>query len=117
MTNLNFTPAQKETFTLGSILVDTWGRDQTNIDFFCIVKVTGTFITVQKMSKVTGEEKGFMTFDNMPGEIDQTQKPIRKKLKVNRTTGEAIGFSFRDYTGGGWCRLWNGKPTTSTHYA
>ena len=51
---------------------------------------------------------------------DWDAKPIRKKIYKSRENwqlGKELGFSFRNYTGGGWCRLWDGKPSLSTHYA
>ena len=41
------------TFTPGAILVDSWGWDQTNIDFYRITKRSGDFVTVEKLKKST----------------------------------------------------------------
>src|SRR3954471_2614147 len=101
MTTQNIIPAQSNTYTVGAILVDTWGFEQTNVDFYCIIKVSGSFVTVQKMTIKQDYNPGNMTAGNAPGVIDITAAPIRKKLKKD-WTGEH-GFSFRDYTGGGWC--------------
>jgi hypothetical protein len=67
------------------------------------------------MKKKVSQEIGFMTNEETPLEIDYTKVPVRKKIKVHSL--KEIGFSFRNYTGGGWCNLWNGKPSVSTHYA
>jgi hypothetical protein len=110
------TPRHMDKFEVGAILVDDWGWEQTNIDFYCIVKRSGQWITVLPMTKITGPEKGFMTNDEEPGEINFAADPQRKKIKQGQN-GKEYGFSFRDYAGGGCCRLWSGKPETSTHYA
>jgi hypothetical protein len=115
MTNSKIIPQVSTTFTVGAILTDSWGYDQTNIDFYCIIKASGEWVTVLPMTKVTSAEIGFMTNHETPGEILVNETPIRKKLK--KFNGEVSGFSFRNYTGGGWCRLWKGQPETSTHYA
>lgn len=116
MTNFkNVKPVFSTSYSVGAILSDSWGWEQTNIDFYCIVKISGEWVTVLPMTKISSEESSYMSKSNMPGEIDFTAKPIRKKLKSFK--GVVSGFSFRDYAGGGWCSLWNGKPETSTHYA
>ena len=57
-----------------------------------------------------------MTNDETPlDEVDPSFKPMRKK--VHSWNGEEAGFSFRNYTGGGWCRLWKGDNVRSTSYA
>lgn len=112
----NVSPVHSDKFEVGAILTDSWGWEQTNIDFYCIVKRAGLWITVLPMSKKTSEEIGFMTNHELPGEINFCADPQRKKLKTD-AHGKDYGFSFRDYAGGGWCRLWDGQKETSTHYA
>lgn len=109
-------PVCSNKFEPGAILTDSWGWEQTNIDFYCIVKRAGIFVTVMPMTKHTSEEKGFMTKEEMPGQIDFTASPQRKKIQLS-SRGEEYGFSFHDYAGGGYCRLWDGEKETSTHYA
>lgn len=109
-------PKQSDKFEVGAILVDQWGWEQTNVDFYCIVKFSGQYVTVLPMTKITGPENGFMTNEEEPGIIDFTADPQRKKVH-NNSEGQPYGFSFRDYAGGGFCRLWDGKKQTSTHYA
>lgn len=111
----NIVPKQLDCFQVGAILTDSWGWEQTNIDFYCIVKRSGQWVTVLPMTKHTSEEKGFMTNDEMPYKIDFSADPQRKKLSTYN--GKESGFSFRKYSGGGWCRLWDGQAETSTHYA
>lgn len=113
MTNIQ--PQILDTYQPGAILVDSWGWEQTNIDFYCIVARKGDWLTVLPMKKHTSPEIGFMTNEETPLHVDHTAKPIRKKVKA--WSGQETGFSFRNYSGGGWCSLWKGKPVTSTHYA
>jgi hypothetical protein len=109
------TPKISDKFEPGAILNDSWGWDQTNVDFYCIIERKGEWVTVLPMSKETSPEIGFMTNDVTPLKINFNAKPIRKKLKT--FDGKESGFSFRNYTGGGWCNLWKGKPVNETHYA
>lgn len=114
------TPTVSKTYQVGAILEDSWGYEQTNIDFYCIIKRSESngkvWLVVQKMLKKVrdGENMSMSTYET-PSVIDTNEKPIRKKLKV--FNGEEAGFSFRDYSGGGWCRLWDGKESLATHYA
>ena len=112
----NVVPKRSDKFEVGAILVDSWGWEQTNIDFYCVVKRAGNWLTVLPMSKITSEEKGFMTNDEMPDKINFAADPQRKKLQLS-SEGKEYGFSFRDYAGGGYCRLWDGEKEQSTHYA
>lgn len=120
MTTLIFSPAfvpeAKTKYQLGAILCDQWGYEQTNISFYVIIKRSGNYLTVLPMKKnpVSSDQSGMSKYV-VPGDVDMDSKPILKKLRI--CNGEEFGFPFRNYTGGGWCRLWNGKPVNETHYA
>ena len=114
-TQTQITPKVLTEFQPGAILEDSWGYDQTNIDFYCIIARKGEWLTVLPMTKETSPEIGFMTNEETPLSINFQAQPIRKKLKTY--DGKESGFSFRNYSGGGWCRLWDGKRSVSTHYA
>ena len=111
----NIIPKHSDTFEPGAILVNSWGWEQTNIDFYCIVKRSGQWVTVLPMTKHTSEELGFMVNDETPGTINFAASPQRKKLSFYN--GKESGFSFGNYSGAGFCHLWKGKPERSTHYA
>ena len=109
------TPEVKTNYSVGAILVDSWGWEQTNVDFYAIIKRSGDFVTIQMM-KVQETFKGReMTSEVLPLEVDPKAKPIRRKVKS--FNGEEKGFSLRDYAGGGWTKLWSGSVQTATHYA
>ena len=38
-------------YVVGDVLVASWGWEQTNIDFYEVVKVSGSFITVREIEK------------------------------------------------------------------
>lgn len=110
-------PKHSDKFEVGAILVDSWGWEQTNIDFYCIVKRSGNWLTVLPMSKKSTEMNvQYMTREELPGEINFGADPQRKKLQLS-SEGKEYGFTFRDYACGGYCRLWDGEKETSTHYA
>lgn len=109
------TPKVSENFEVGTILVNSWGWEQTNIDFFCIVERKGQYVTVLPMKKAESNEIGFMTNDVTPLEIINEAKPRRKKIMIY--DGKESGFSFGNYSGAGYCKPWNGKPERESHYA
>ena len=116
MNNTKIIPHVATSYEVGAILCDSWGYDQTNIDYYCIIARKGEWLTVQAMKKYSNPEAHqSMTTTEVPFGIDYSQKPLRKLLKI--FNGEERGFSFRNYSGGGWCSLWNGKAKTASHYA
>lgn len=114
---MKVTPHVSTVFEVGAILYDSWGWEQTNIDFYCITnrKAGSAYCVVFPMKKSVSEEIGFMTNEVMPTEINWNAKPQLKKIKS--FDGKESGFSFRNYSGGGWCKLWKGSKITETHYA
>jgi hypothetical protein len=106
-------------FEPGAILEDSWGWEQTNIDFYVIASMNNSsgYAVIFPMKQIRSNEDGYMSRKNTPGEIDWNAKPIMKKIIRSKQTGEFIGFSLRNYSGGGWCSLWDGKESVSTHYA
>jgi len=115
MTKQNITPHVSDKFEVGAILENQWGWEQTNIEFYCIIERKGDWLKVIRMKQHTSDEIGFMTNEELPTDIDWNRKPQRKKLHT--WGGKESGFSFGNYTGAGFCRLWDGKPAVSTHYA
>lgn len=115
MNTENITPQILTTFQPGAILFDCYGYEQTNIDFYMIVKRVGNFVSLWPLEKIKSSEINFMTHENMPGNLKLPATPCRRKVKS--FYGKEQGFSMRDGSGGGWVSLWDGKPKTSTHYA
>lgn len=120
------------TFQVGDVLVAGWGYDQTNIDYYEIVKTTPKFVTVQQLhtervedddstdftttavKPVCGEyvnesvwnpERGYVQGD----EPLQYRRKVRH-LRVNGRDGvEAIDIN--SYT---MARRWSGTPARQT---
>lgn len=110
-------PHHADTYEVGAILENSWGYDQTNIDFYVIVKRTDnpngvTWLTLQRLGYASKDETGFMQGRCTPGEIRENAKPFRRKL--HKWNGEERGVAIESY---GWCNLWDGKPSAWTAYA
>ena len=102
-------------YTVGSFVYASWGYEQTNIDFFKVVKRSGDWLTLQPVKSKTLEYSGqSMTGRSEPtDEPDPQGKTIRRKMY--RNGGEERGMSFtRSY---GWIREYDGKPKGFSTYA
>jgi hypothetical protein len=94
----------------GDILVSHWGYDQTNVDFYSVIKKTGLGVTLAPMGKKIVEYKD-MSGRVIPGEVNYTAKPINRKIKK--------------YSGGVYVNIntfssaskWNGQPQYFSSYA
>lgn len=109
-------PTVSEAFEPGTILVATWGYEQTNVDFYCILQRSGEWVTIIEMKQIEASDTlpgnaPSMTGKVLPTEIDWRSRPFRKKVKS--FNGKESGFRLSN----GWATLWNGKPKFASHYA
>lgn len=105
-------------YTVGEIVEHSWGYDQTNIDFWQIVRRTAKFVTLRRIAskQVETPEAAWMTGRSIP-DIDNFMEnvaPIRRSVIVSAGRGE-IGVGSPN--GCGWADLWNGKPANWSAYA
>ena len=99
----------------GAILEHSWGHEQTNIDFFVVLKRSGDWLTLQELPKLVEKIPGTFTANETPDlETPPGQKPFRRKVKINER-GQEIGTQIHQSYG--WADLWNGKPSRSSSYA
>lgn len=95
------------TFKVGDILVSSWGYDQTNIDFYEVLKVTKSTVSIRELQcdiTVTG----FMCGNSVPllGEYSSGEV-IVKRPKDGRVRLSSYAVA----------RLWNGQPQRCSWYA
>lgn len=112
-----------DNYQTGRILESSWGYDQTNIDYFKIVKRTNDSIFLIPLNTVSTPQPGnCMVGTCRPGEPMNpgeyvscvgtwTGKPIRRKLC--RRDGKVIGCSIKH----GWADLYEGGDSHWTAYA
>lgn len=67
--------------TAGTILVSTWGYDQTNVDFYEVVKKTDAWVWIQPIGQMTVAQLGWASEMVQPSGI-ATGKVIRRKAKT-----------------------------------
>jgi hypothetical protein len=97
-------------FKVGDIFSDSWGYDQTNIDFYEVVAVkSASTIVIRQIAQDT-EETGFMCGNTTPRPGEYTGERMEKR--VQWYDGKAhIKSEF------GWCSKWDGKPERCSWYA
>jgi len=96
----------------GTVLSQSWGHEQTNVDFFMVTKVTMKTVTMVPMTKHK-EPTGDMTARVTPGRAKWEAKTIRRAWDYGhnetiRVNGE---HSYQRMT------TWSGKPKGTSSYA
>jgi hypothetical protein len=100
-------------YDVGDILSASWGYDQTNIDFYRIVRRTNDTVWLEHLTNRHVEATGWASETVMPGEPDGTI--IRRKLARWGPDNEIHGCRFASTFG--WISAWDGKPEHASHYA
>lgn len=96
------TQIENQKVSIGDIFVNTWGYDQTNVDFYKVVGMTNKSIKIRELNKRT-TETGFMCGHSVPLSGFNSDKIITKRLKWYEKK-VYINMEF------GWCELWDGTP-------
>lgn len=107
---------------VGDVWYSSWGYDQTNIDFYQITKVSGQWVTLQKLIAESSPEEGCMTAKKWPKKEpppfvntyvpDWREKATRRKWRASQYSG--FYCSLTSYSG---AMPWDGKPKTYSWYA
>lgn len=97
----------------GLILVSSWGYEQTNVDFFEVVRVVGKcFVEIEKIGsqRANNSPDGFASMSDhcMPDPAHRTGKVIKVKVQF----GSRVSLS--TYAG---AHVWDGKPMYRSWYA
>ena len=110
---------------VGDFLVSSWGYEQTNIDFYRVVRVSDSSVWLQPWSSQVSEVAGWASEYVVPGDsakvvskyewdengcrklVESGDAPVFRKKWQN-------GVSLNSYSGA-W--PWNGKPRYASHYA
>ena len=101
--------SQPHTLQAGTIVYNSWGYDQTNVDFYEVVKATARFVWLQPLAAET-TETGFMQG--------------RKSAIAGRRFGEIEKHQVSVFAGGqsihfkhGSGSVWDGQPKFCSWYA
>jgi hypothetical protein len=93
---------------VNEIISCSWGFEQTNVDFYKVISVKGSFVTVIKLMSETIETKADYTGLVMPLVNCEIGSKIRRKI-------DSLGnIRMTDYS---WASKWNGNPQHISTYA
>lgn len=118
-------------YQVGAIIDSQWGWEQTNVDFYRIVKRTNATVWLEPLQSQAVENAesylgrqsmtGYSVPSDTPKQIGAFEvamascrydgKPIRRRLAYR--DGKCIGLQIKH----GWASLWDGDAVNWTDYA
>jgi hypothetical protein len=104
-------PEVERVYVPGKIVVNSWGYDQTNIDYYLIVKRSASFVTLQAIGQHSKED-GWLTGTCVPDPAKPLPEATTRRKVIVRD-GKEIGVKSEF----GWCDLWDGQPDHWSAYA
>lgn len=110
MDNTMNTAATKK-IEVGTILETSWGYDQTNVDFYEVVKKTARFAVVREIAAMIAEDTAYLVGKKMPIPGKFIGEEIRRKI-FNYGNGDQIAISSCANAS-----IWNGTPSLFSSYA
>jgi hypothetical protein len=114
--DINTSKKQKKEYQhnlkIGDILYSSWGYDQTNVDFYEVVRVAGKAVYIREIASSCKDDKnGFMS-----GKV----VPIKNKYISDEMRKIPQGFKGEAYVKVGYhacALLWDGLPKNISWYA
>ena len=103
-----------EDYAPGRIIEAHWGYDQTNVDFYRIVKRSGDWLTIEPIPSIEADYNAErMTGHVVPDECrPATGKTFRRK--IHHYAGHPRGIMVNSFTS---ADLWDGRPGSFSDYA
>ena len=93
--------------SIGDVFVNSWGYDQTNIDFYQVVKITPAMVTIRQVDK--------KTVKSTPHADYVVPKPgVFKGLPMRKKVQEYQGQALLKINGYSVAKPWDGKPRFQT---
>lgn len=107
---------------VGDIFVSSWGYDQTNIDFYQVVKMSGFMVDIRPLRTDNVGSSGDMSYYEMPRhgvfldpeKFGDRAKTLRKKVQKGWGGGDSVYLRLTSFSS---ATLWDGTKQLSTHYA
>lgn len=97
-----------EQYKVGAIVYDSWGCEQTNIDFYEIIGRVNNTITLQQIGEKRSYYHSGMSGETMPDNTKKVGEPFKKRISKN-------GYlTIKSYS---CCKLWDGKEKSFSCYA
>lgn len=98
------------TVEVGTIYRASWGYDQTNIDYYEVVKTTAKSLELRPIAQRRVEATTAMSevVEPIPGKY--TGPSFRRRIAAGTANGVRISSCE-------WASPWSGRPDYATHYA
>jgi hypothetical protein len=109
---------EPHTLTVGTIITNSWGYDQTNVDWYVIVGTTANFVTLREIAAVSVETTGAMSGTCTPAIDVSDPDPMKWGVtfasdEVTRHKASGRYVSMRHGCGS----VWDGTPMRESWYA
>ena len=109
---------------VGDILVSAWGWEQTNIDFYKVIKTTDKSVWLQPIKQQTVQQTGWLSEKVIPLDepaTDYVWDEFGNRSEVNKGVSRYKIHAYPDtyfvkLTSYSSARLWDKKPEHQTHY-
>jgi hypothetical protein len=98
-------------YQVGQVFYDSWGYEQTNIDFYQVIEVGKMSVKIRKIGQVMSREAGFMCEYLMPA-VNEFIGEAETKIIVLDRKGVPHINGYR-----GWISEWDGREKYQSHYA
>jgi hypothetical protein len=109
--------SKPHTFKAGDIVTNSWGYDQTNVDWYRVTRITAHFVWLQPIAAHV-EETGFMSGPSMPNVNVDSDDPaqwgfndLKDPEECHKATGQSVTFKY------GSGSKWDGKARYCSWYA
>jgi hypothetical protein len=93
---------------VGEVLVSSWGYDQTNVDFYEVVRASAASVWVVPMSQKVVRVESWASEMVEPAVKKDNAKPMM--LRWNKNGYAKVGYSE-------WAKKYDGKPQFQSHWA
>lgn len=97
----------------GDIWVCEWGWEQTNVDFYKVIKSTEKSVVLAPIASDKRKGNVWGSFRVMPAKDRKATGPA-KRYRIRQYSATEIGAAVNDY---GYAVPWDGTPREETTYA
>jgi hypothetical protein len=100
------------TLQLGDVIYNSWGYDQTNVDFYEVVGVSSNFVSLQSLNCKTSGDAGH----SMSGYTSAVRGTASGKVSKHRVSVTSFNANYVNFKHGSGSR-WDGQPLYCSWYA
>jgi hypothetical protein len=104
----------KPNVKVGDVFVCSWGYDQTNIDFYMVIKLTDKTARLAKLPARTTHRDGAMSGYTMPVLPNPSTLGEGEQYKINLTLDNRVFFRLTSYSS---AHPWDGKECFFSEWA